>query len=102
MNEQRLQQVKNIKETLKKDDFIIDGIFGSYARDESMVVSDLDLLYHLEAEFYNKYNGFMGFKILDEIKSYIAKKINEKIDLAAKNNLSNTAKKYILNEVIYV
>ncbi len=102
MNEQILQQVKNIKETLKKDGFVIDGIFGSYARDEFTMASDLDLLYHLEDEFYTKYNGFMGFKKLDEIKSYIAKKINKKIDLAPKNNLSKTAKKYILNEVIYV
>lgn len=102
MNEQLLEQIKNLNEILKKDGFIIDGIFGSYARDESTMASDLDLLYHLEDEFYTKYNGFMGFKKLDEIKSFIAKKINKKIDLAPKNNLSKTAKKYILNEVIYV
>lgn len=102
MNEQMLQQIKSIKETLKSDGFIIDGVFGSYARDEAKNESDLDLLYHLEDTFYEKYRGFVGFKKLDEIKSYIARHINKKIDLAPKNNLSDTAKKYILNEVIYV
>jgi len=102
MNEQMLQQIKSLKKSLGEDGFIIDGIFGSYARDEFTPQSDLDLLYHLEDSFYKKYKGFMGFKKLDEIKEFISKKVDKKIDLAPKNNLSNTAKKYILGEVIYV
>jgi predicted nucleotidyltransferase len=102
MNRKILGQIKSIKETLKSDGFIIDGIFGSYARDESTVKSDLDLLYHLDNKFYEKYKGFIGFKKIDEIKEYISEQVNVKIDLAPKNNLSKTAKKYILGEVIYV
>ncbi|WP_297433764.1 nucleotidyltransferase domain-containing protein [Sulfurimonas sp.] len=102
MNEQMLQQIKILKKNLVDDGFVIDGIFGSYARDEFTEHSDLDLLYHLEDNFYKKYKGFMGFKKLDEIKEFISKKVNKKIDLAPKNNLSETAKKYILSEVVYV
>ena len=102
MNKQILREVKTLKNSLKSDGFIIDGIFGSYARDEFTQESDLDLLYHLEDSFYEKYKGFMGFKKLDEIKAFISKKVNKKIDLAPKNNLSDTAKKYILSEVVYV
>jgi predicted nucleotidyltransferase len=94
--------LKILKEQLKTDGFIIDGIFGSYARDENTDNSDIDILYHLEKEFYTKYSGFIGFKKLDEIKNLISTTLNKKIDLAPKNNLSKTAQKYILNEVEYV
>jgi predicted nucleotidyltransferase len=64
--------------------------------------SDVDILYHLESSFFDKYSGFVGFKKLDEIKQYISKEIGKKVDLAPKNGLSNTAKKYILGDCIYV
>lgn len=95
-------KIKSLKDTLKNDGFIIDGIFGSYARGEHTKDSDVDILYHLNDVFYSKYNGFIGFKKLDEIKEYISKSIGKKIDLAPKTNLSKTAKKYILDEVVYV
>ena len=96
------EQVKSLKEILKKDGFIIDGIFGSYARGENTQESDVDILYHLEEVFYKKYSGFIGFKKLEEIKQYMGNRLGKKIDLAPQNNLSRTAKKYILGEVIYV
>lgn len=101
-NNDILKQIKLFKNQFKSDGFIIDGIFGSFARNENNPNSDLDILYHLEKDFYNKYNGFIGFKRLDEIKNQISLKLGMKIDLAPKNNLSRTAQKYILDEVIYV
>lgn len=95
-------QIQSIKEILLQDGFIIDGIFGSYARGENTDESDVDILYHLENPFYEKYIGFAGFKKLDEIKNYISHILNKKVDLAPKTNLSKTAQKYILNEVVYV
>lgn len=101
-NNEIIKQIKILKNQLQKDGFIIDGIFGSFARNENDANSDVDILYHLENSFYKKYNGFIGFKRLDEIKKYISKHLDKKIDLAPKNNLSITAQKYILNDVIYV
>jgi len=101
-NKNLLAQLGFLKLKLANDGFIIDGIFGSYARDESTPESDVDILYHLDELFYNKYSGFVGFQKLDEIKKYISLSLNKKIDLAPKTNLSKTAKKYILNEVVYV
>lgn len=97
-----LETLKSLKPKLEKDGFVIDGIFGSYARDENTPESDVDILYHLEDAFYSKYNGFIGFKKLDEIKQIISASLGKKIDLAPKNNLSKTAEKYILSEVVYV
>jgi len=95
-------KIKSLKNTLKDEGFIIDGIFGSFARGENTKNSDVDILYHLNDVFYKKYSGFIGFKKLDEIKKYISKSIGKKIDLAPKTNLSKTASKYILDEIIYV
>lgn len=94
--------IKDIKETLLDEGFIIDGVFGSYARGENRSDSDVDILYHLDERFYAKYSGFFGFKKLDEIKKSIAKKLNKKVDLAPKTNLSMSAKKHMLKDVIYV
>ena len=101
-NLQIYNQIITLKQLLLVDGFIIDGIFGSYAREEETEDSDVDILYHLEDNFYKKYNGFSGFKKLDEIKKMISKSLNKSIDLAPKTNLSKTAKKYILSEVVYV
>ena len=90
------------KKKFLSEGFVIDGIFGSYARDEATEESDVDILYHLEEPFYSKYAGFRGFQKLDEIKKTISSSLNKKIDLAPLNNLSKTAKKYIMDDVIYV
>jgi len=95
-------QITHLKKLLLPDGFVIDGIFGSYAREEETAKSDVDILYHLNQTFYEKYGGFIGFQRLDKIKQIISTTLNKDIDLAPKTNLSKTAKKYILNEVVYV
>jgi len=101
-NIQIFNKISLLKQELLIDGFIIDGIFGSYAREEENECSDVDILYHLEDRFYSKYSGFSGFKKLDEIKKIIVKTLGKDVDLAPKTNLSKTAKKYILSEVVYV
>ena len=91
-----------LKPKLKQDGMRIIGIFGSYARGDYSKNSDVDILYHLDGVFFDKYSGFMGFKRLDEIKQIISKEIEKKVDLAPYDNLSQTGKKYILKDVIYV
>lgn len=102
MDKKVLSQIQSLKNLLRDDGFIIDGVFGSYARGENTPQSDIDILYHLESDFYEKNSGFLGFKKLEEIKGLISKVLEKKVDIAPKNNLSKTAKKYILSEVVYV
>ena len=102
MSNDLLKVIDDINRYLKKDGFVIDGIFGSYARGDYKPNSDIDLLYHLEPIFLEKYGGFYGFKKLQEIKEYISSKLGKRVDLAPINNLNKTAKKYILKDIIYV
>ncbi|MBN2781799.1 MAG: nucleotidyltransferase domain-containing protein [Campylobacterales bacterium] len=102
MQQEMLDKIKILKESLRVDGFIIDGIFGSYARDDQKESSDVDILYHLDDIFYTKYCGFAGFQKLEEIKRKVSDFIEKKVDFAPKNNLSKTAQKHILKDVIYV
>jgi len=97
-----IEYLRELKQELLEDGFIIEGVFGSYARDEANESSDIDILYSINSDFLNKYSGFIAFKKLSDIKKYLSKKLKKDIDLAPKNNLSKSAKKYILKEVIYV
>ena len=96
------EKLRLIKPILSNDGINILGVFGSYARNENLKDSDVDILYHLDKIFYDKYSGFIGFKKLDEIKQFISEKLDKKIDLAPSSNLSKTAKTHILKDVIYV
>jgi len=97
-----LKKLKILKKELAYEGFIIEGIFGSYARGDQNEKSDVDILYHLNQTFLDKNRGFIGFKKLNDIKKHISKQLGKKIDLAPKNNLSKTGEKYILNEMVYV
>jgi len=97
-----IAKLKELKIIFLNDGFFIDGVFGSYARGDFDNNSDIDILYHLENPFFEKYSGFIGFKRLDEIKNKLNRELNKNIDLAPINNLSKTGKEFILSEVIYV
>ncbi len=102
MKKSILEKLRSIKKELKKEGFVIDALFGSVARGEENIKSDIDLLYHLEKPFFERYEGFIGFKRIEEIKEYLKKQLGKNIDLASIDNLSETAKKYILKDTINV
>ena len=102
MDKMVLKTLRKLKKEFEKEGFVIDAVFGSYARGEQTSTSDVDILYHLEDEFLKNYSGFIGFKKLDEIKRSLADALEKKVDLAPANMLSKTAKRYIMDELIYV
>lgn len=102
MNEILLNKIRNIKKELEQEGFIILGIFGSYARGEETIGSDIDILYDLEKKFKEKYKGLAHFGKIFDIKKYIEETLGLEVDIANKNALKDSGKKYILPEVIYV
>ncbi len=103
-NTEILTKVKQIKANLVKDSISIIGIFGSYGRNDFTNSSDVDILYEIPnpQEFAFKNGGFGAFIKLDEIKASIAKELNKKVDLTAKNSLNEVGKKYILKDLVYL
>ncbi len=92
--------IGDLKKELSKEGFIIDGIVGSFARGEEYNV--IDIVYHIEKKFIEKYKGFFAVKRIEEIKKTLERKLNTKVDLIAKNSMNKTAKKYMLKDFVNV
>ena len=71
MNKDILDKVSEIKKQLLAEGFIIEGVFGSYSRDDFSRLSDIDILYDLDKSFKDKYKGFKAIARLDAIHKEI-------------------------------
>jgi len=97
-----LEKLKVLKSALLLDGFVIDGVVGSYAYGDYTDSSDVDLLYHVEKKFIQEYGGFGAFSKLREIQYFLESELGKSIDLIPSNNLSKTAKKFMLKKVLDV
>ena len=97
-----LEKLRPIKNRLQREGFVIDALFGSYARGDFGPHSDVDLLYHVEGAFLQKHRGFRALLRLNEIKALLAEELGASVDLAPTNNLSKTGRRFILSEAIDV
>ena len=102
MDRALMEKIKSLKADFSKEGFVIEAVFGSYARDEETSQSDVDLLYHLDMKFMQKYRGFQGFKRLEEIKRELSSKLQKRVDLAPKSILSRKSAHSIARDLIYV
>jgi len=97
-----LNNLRNIKNVYLQEGLIIKALFGSYARDEAKVKSDIDILIEATPKFAQKY-GFRAFSRLNEIQEEISKSLGgRKIDFTDITGLGKTAKKFIIDRAIYV
>lgn len=96
-----IAHLKKLKPYYKKEGFIIEGLFGSYARNEANTDSDIDILVHTEPSFTDKY-GFMSISRINEIQVEISKVLEASVDLASSSGMSKTAQKFIIDKTIYI
>jgi uncharacterized protein len=96
-----LEEIKTKLEELKpilKERFQVEtiGVFGSYSRGEEKKKSDVDIL----VTFVEPND----IDLLDfiEIKQFLSRKLNTKVDLVTKNALKPRIRDKILQETIYV
>jgi predicted nucleotidyltransferase len=71
------------------------GFFGSYARGDQKITSDIDLLVEFEDNVENLYD----LKL--QIKEFFQKKLNLEVDICREKYIKPRMKKSILEEVIY-
>jgi predicted nucleotidyltransferase len=72
------------------------GVFGSYARDEATIMSDIDIL----VDFYPEKENFDNLMAIYDLLEQMFK--NQKIEVVTKNGLSPYIGPQILKEVHYV
>lgn len=88
--------LKQIKPYYEKKGFIIEGLFGSYARDEATPESDIDILIEIKKNTTDIYTKKKSLK--EDLEKYFHKKV----DLARKKYLTPLAKDAIKDDLIYV
>jgi len=87
-------QQKNIKSAFQKYDISYLGLFGSVARGEDTVNSDVDLLID-----FNRPKSLFD---LADVKIYLQDILGRKVDLALKNQLNKILQPYIEEDLITI
>lgn len=102
--EDMLSYMKSLKQELKSEQIEIIGLFGSTARGDNNINSDVDILYKIidTNKYLEQHSGWDSINFLADTKDKISKKISNKIDFVDESTLSDIGKKYILNEISYV
>lgn len=72
------------------------GLFGSYARDQQVENSDIDLIVEFEKDTPNLYDRKR------DLKRYIIENLNLNVDIAREKYIKPIYRKSILKEAIYV
>jgi predicted nucleotidyltransferase len=90
-----LASLKNLKREVAQEYSVKTiGVFGSVARDEQTVQSDIDLLVE-----FSKPVGFVTFMRLE---NFLSERLGKQVDLVTSDSLKPLIRQDVLSEVIYV
>ena len=90
-----LASLKNLKREVAQEYSVKTiGVFGSVARDEQTVRSDIDLLVE-----FSKPVGFITFMRLE---NFLSERLGKQVDLVTSDSLKPLIRQDVLSEVIYV
>jgi predicted nucleotidyltransferase len=89
-----LQTISQHADALRKLGAASIGLFGSYARGEARLNSDLDLLVRMTDPHYSYFDLF-------GVQEYLEKLFEVQIDLVPEDSLKPHIRPHIMNEVIY-
>ncbi|MBE0495165.1 MAG: nucleotidyltransferase domain-containing protein [Campylobacterales bacterium] len=96
-----LKRLKSLKDHYLQEGFVIEGLFGSYARDEADEKSDIDILIEAKPSFVERY-GMRSIERMGEIQKELSRALGKSVDFADKTGLGKTGKKFIIDRTIYV
>ncbi len=84
-------------QTLLKEKYHVSkiGLFGSFARDEATIESDVDIIIELE-------NVENVYDVKSSLREYLSQAFGRSVDLAREKYLKPYAKEQILKDTVYV
>lgn len=97
-----LLYLKELKPKLQKEGITEIGLFGSFAKEEATIHSDIDVFVKTTSKFCNKHLGFKGFSFLEDLRQDIKKHFNKEVDLCDIANFNDEKKAKFLKGAIYV
>jgi len=96
-----LHYLGELKQELKPHGIEEMALFGSYAKEEQTVYSDIDIAIRKKKNFLDDYSAYEYFEMLSSIKEKVRQKLHKSIDIFDMDSQSSF-KKSIENELIYV
>ncbi|EAH4720870.1 nucleotidyltransferase family protein [Campylobacter upsaliensis] len=97
-----LNYLKERKIKLNEDGIVELGLFGSFARDEADLASDVDICIKSTDIFCKKYLGFEAVIYLDKLREEFVRKFKRRVDICDIASFSEEKKQSLLRGVIYV
>jgi len=99
-----MDKIRIIKDRYKDDGIEIVGLFGSVARGDDDLFSDIDITYKIDYDlFFKKYqDGFSQILKINEIKEALEKELKKRVDFIPLNSNNESLKKEIERDLVYV
>ena len=96
-----LQYLKKIKPELQNDGIEKIALFGSFAKNEQTVYSDIDIAIKKKSDFLEQYSAYEYFNMISNIKQKIRKVLHRNVDVFDLESDSELLES-IEKEIIYV
>ena len=96
-----LLYLKELKPSLEKEGISKIGLFGSFAKDEATIYSDIDVFIRTTKAFREKHRGFAGFSFLENLRTKIAEHFNKEVDLCNIVSFDKEKQHRFLKDAIY-
>jgi len=96
-----LSYLKEIKDELSTDGIISLALFGSFARDEQTVYSDIDIAIKKESDYLKSRTAYSYFNEVEKIKMLIKNKFHRNSDIFDLDS-NSSMKKNIEKDLLYV
>ena len=93
--------LNEIKQELLKDGIVKLGLFGSFARDEANVYSDIDIAIKRDDNYLQNRTSYEYFEEIAKIKTLLKKKFHRNSDIFDLDS-DSVMKKEIMKDMIYV
>ncbi len=94
-----LEHLSLLKNELSTKGIVQLGLFGSFAKDNQTIYSDIDIAIKKDKSFLEKNGVYSYFEILNNIKENVQKKLHRNVyifDLDNKSEIKKTIKKELL------
>ncbi|MEA3522215.1 MAG: nucleotidyltransferase domain-containing protein [Campylobacterota bacterium] len=93
--------LKEIKNELAQEGITTLALFGSFARDEASVYSDIDIAIQKDKNYLSTRSAYEYFDVVAKVKSLIQKKFHRNSDIFDLDS-SSSMRETILKDIIYV
>jgi len=96
-----LSYLGELKEELHKEGIVELGLFGSFARGEASVYSDIDIAIRRDETYLKDHSAYEYFDLINSIKAKISARFYRQSDLFDLGS-DSSMKENVLKDLIYV